>query len=124
APPSPSRLGYLGVRTASWPPPHPALSPFGGEGAKRIPLPRRGRGPQFELKGAALRRELNRPGWRCLANSSGSSVLDVAEVERVGQRLEQAVEARPHRLVIFPRHRAPRVEDLEDVGGQAGVPGL
>jgi ABC-type branched-subunit amino acid transport system ATPase component/ABC-type branched-subunit amino acid transport system permease subunit len=46
-------------------PPHPTLSPDGGEGSNGAvlrSLSPEGRGPQFELSGAAARRELSRSG--------------------------------------------------------------
>ena len=57
-----------GVVGALWkarrvrPAPHPTLSPEGRGIAAGLPLPRRGRGPQFELSGAAARRGLSRSG--------------------------------------------------------------
>jgi ABC-type branched-subunit amino acid transport system ATPase component/ABC-type branched-subunit amino acid transport system permease subunit len=65
-------VGALSKARRRRPAPHPPLSPEGrgivldgtqpAEIQVRIPLPHRGRGPQFELSGAAARRELSRSG--------------------------------------------------------------
>src|SRR5216684_590124 len=49
-------------RSRIQPHPHPTLSLSEGEGFFLIPRPRRGRGPQFELKNEVLRRGLSKTG--------------------------------------------------------------
>src|SRR5439155_9603045 len=91
--------------------PHPALSLSEGEGFSLIPRPRRGRGPQFELKGEALRRGLSREGRPgCGSRAREEFALDAQGVEAARQdeqALEEVVASHDElaavRAVVWPR---------------------
>jgi ABC-type branched-subunit amino acid transport system permease subunit/ABC-type branched-subunit amino acid transport system ATPase component len=69
--------------------PHPTLSPEGRGKAERNPLPHRGRGPQFEPKGEAMRRGLNSQGALLTVTGVSLSFGGVAALAEVGLTVDR-----------------------------------